>query len=77
MSYQNAEMDKLIDAARFETDPDEVPERSSRASSTCPSTEVPRIPLFQPYLDVAMQKSIVGYQYWFHRQLDFRQISKG
>ena len=40
-------------------------------------TEVPRIPLFQPYLDVAMQKTIVGYQYWFHRQLDFRQITKG
>jgi peptide/nickel transport system substrate-binding protein len=26
---------------------------------------------------VAMQKGIVGYQYWFHRQLDFRQLSKG
>ena len=25
----------------------------------------------------AMQKSIVGYQYWFHRQLDFRLITKG
>jgi hypothetical protein len=23
-----------------------------------------------------MQKGITGYQYWFHRQLDFRQLSK-
>ena len=50
---------------------------SSRASSRWPSTDVPRVPLYQPNLDVAMQKSITGYQYWFHRQLDFRQITKG
>ena len=29
-----------------------------------------------PSLDVAMQKNIVGYQYWFHIQLDFRQLAK-
>jgi len=23
-----------------------------------------------------MQKNIVGYQYWFHIQLDFRQLAK-
>jgi peptide/nickel transport system substrate-binding protein len=38
--------------------------------------EVPRVALNQPYLDIAMQKNISGYQYWFHRQLDFRQLSK-
>jgi peptide/nickel transport system substrate-binding protein len=75
MSYQNPAMDKLIDAARFETDPrkykDEVDGFISIAFA-----EVPRIPLFQPYLDVAMQKNIAGYRYWFHRQLDYRQLSK-
>ena len=30
----------------------------------------------QPSLDVAMQKSVTGYQYWFHRQLDFRTLVK-
>ena len=39
--------------------------------------EVPRVPLFQPLLDVAMQKNVTGYRYWFHRQLDYRQLSKG
>ena len=38
--------------------------------------ETPRILLFQPYLDVAMQKNVTGYRYWFHRQLDYRQLAK-
>jgi peptide/nickel transport system substrate-binding protein len=38
--------------------------------------EVPRIPLFQPYLNVALQKNISGYRYWFHRQLDYRSLVK-
>ena len=39
-------------------------------------TEIPRIPLFDPFLDVAMQKNVTGYRYWFHRQLDYRQLAK-
>jgi peptide/nickel transport system substrate-binding protein len=39
--------------------------------------EVPRVPLFQPLLNVATQKNISGYAYWFHRQLDYRSIVKG
>ena len=38
--------------------------------------DVPRVSIYQPPLDVAMQKSIKGYQYWFHRQLDYRQLEK-
>ena len=38
--------------------------------------DVPRIPLFQPSLDVAMQRNIAGYRYWFHRQLDYRPLAK-
>ncbi len=36
--------------------------------------DVPRIPLWQPYVDTAMQKNVEGYTYWFHRQLDARPI---
>ena len=39
--------------------------------------EVPRVPIFQPLLNVAMQKNVTGYRYWFHRQLDYRQLAKG
>ena len=38
--------------------------------------DVPRVPLFQPYLNVATQKNISGYSYWFHRQVDYRSIVK-
>jgi peptide/nickel transport system substrate-binding protein len=38
--------------------------------------DVPRIPLYQPYLDAAMQKNIDGYVSWFHRQLDCKTITK-
>jgi peptide/nickel transport system substrate-binding protein len=75
MSYQNPEMDKLIDAARFESDPKRYAD-IVRQFTRLAILEVPRVPLYQPNLDVAMQKGITGYQYWFHRQLDFRQLAK-
>jgi len=37
---------------------------------------VPRIPLFQPFLNVAMQKPVTGHEFWFHRQLDYRTLAK-
>jgi peptide/nickel transport system substrate-binding protein len=39
--------------------------------------DVPRVPLYQPFVNVAMQKNISGYQYWFHRRLDYRSLVKG
>jgi peptide/nickel transport system substrate-binding protein len=75
MSYQNAEMDKLIDAARFETDPKRYSQQV-QAFIQKAYDEVPRIPLSQPNFDVAMQKDIQGYVYWFHLQPDYRSISK-
>ena len=38
--------------------------------------DAPRIPLYQQILVVGMQKNIQRYTYWFHRQLDFRQLEK-
>jgi peptide/nickel transport system substrate-binding protein len=75
MSYQNPAMDKLIEASRFETDPQKYTE-AVKGYITMAFTEVPRIPLFDPFLDVAMQKNVTGYRYWFHRQLDYRQLAK-
>ncbi len=78
MSYQNPALDKLIDAARASA---ASGDRTAYASSVkqmiaLAYDEAPRIPLFQPYLSVAMQKSISGYSYWFHRQLDYRSLVK-
>ena len=54
----------------------EIREGRRRASSPRPMIEVPRIPLFQPFLNVATQKNISGYSYWFHRQVDYRSLVK-
>ena len=75
MSYQNPAMDKLIDAARLDSDPKKY-EADVKGFIEIANSEIPRIPLAQPWMDVAMQRNIRGYQYWFHLQPDFRQISK-
>jgi peptide/nickel transport system substrate-binding protein len=78
MSYQDKEMDALIEAARkaaAESD-GATYEKSVKGFVDKAFVEVPRIPLFQPYLNVAMQKNISGYRYWFHRQLDYRSLAK-
>jgi peptide/nickel transport system substrate-binding protein len=75
MSYKNPAMDKLIEAARFETDPKKYQEDVAGFVNIA-FEEVPRIPLAQPNMDVAMQKNIHGYSYWFHLQPDYRDLEK-
>lgn len=75
MSYQNPRLDKIIDEARFaESKP--VYDAAVRGMVQIAFDEVPRIPLFQPSADVAMQRNVNGYMYWFHLQPDYRQLSK-
>lgn len=74
MSYQNSDMDRFIDSARF-TEDEAAYERDVKGFIAKAFDDVPRIPLFQSNLDVAMKPAISGYQYWFHRQLDFRQLT--
>ena len=64
-----------IDAARFETDKAKY-EAQVKSFIKSSMEQVPRIPLYQQVLDMGLQKNIKGYTYWFHRQLDFRQIEK-
>jgi peptide/nickel transport system substrate-binding protein len=75
MNYQNPAMDKLIDAARFETDPAKYA-ADVKGFIDIAFSEVPRIPIAQPSIDVAMQKNIKGYSYWFHLQPDYRDLEK-
>ena len=74
MSYQNPKLDKIITNARFaESKP--IYDSSVKEMIQIAFDEVPRIPLFQPSQDVAMQKNVKGYMYWFHLQPDYRQLS--
>jgi peptide/nickel transport system substrate-binding protein len=75
MAYDNPEMDKAIDIAHYTTDKAEY-DRSAKTFIQLAFDELPAIPLFQPYLNVAMQPGVSGYRYLFHRQLDFRPMAK-
>ncbi len=77
-SYVNKDMDALINGAYAAA---AVGEKEKYAKDvegfiSMAYHDVPRVPIFQPYLNVAMQKNISGYQYWFHRQVDYRKIVK-
>ena len=78
MSYQDKAMDAYIDAARAAAANNDSAgyDKNVKGFVGKAFDEVPRIPLFQPYLNVAMQKNISGYRYWFHRQLDYRSLVK-
>lgn len=76
MSYSNAELDGLVDTTlHMATDhPDYAP--NIRRLIRIAMDEVPLVPLWQPFLDVAMQPNVQGYEFWFHRQLDARPLRK-
>src|SRR6516162_2456007 len=79
MSYQDKDMDSMIDAARAAAAIGDETAYDKNVTGFIQKAfdEVPRIPLFQPTLSMAMQKNVSGYRYWFHRQLDYRTLAKG
>jgi peptide/nickel transport system substrate-binding protein len=79
MSYQSPEMDKLIAAAGKAASTNDKADYDKDVDGfvDLAFADIPRIPLYQPYVNVAMQKNISGYQYWFHRRLDYRALAKG
>ncbi|MDT7950534.1 MAG: ABC transporter substrate-binding protein [Acetobacteraceae bacterium] len=74
-SYQNKTMDKEIDAARFAPDQADY-DTAVKSFVKLAEEDVPFIPVAQPLHDVAMQKSIGGYQFWPCREPDFRAFTK-
>jgi peptide/nickel transport system substrate-binding protein len=79
MSYQNKDMDALIDGARAAAAAGDTAtyDKDVKGFVEKAFVEVPRVPLYQPYLNEAMQKSMTGYRYWFHRRLDYRSLAMG
>jgi peptide/nickel transport system substrate-binding protein len=79
MSYKSPDMDRLIDGARSAaaTGDKASYDTDVKGFVDLAFADVPRIPLYQPFVNVAMQKNISGYQYWFHRRLDYRALVKG
>ena len=79
MSYQSKEMDALIEgaSAAAASGDDATYSKDVKGFVDLAFADMPRIPLYQPYVNVAMQKNISGYQYWVHRRLDYRSFAKG
>jgi len=79
MSYQSKEMDGFIDGAvTAAAEGDKAAyDKDVKAFVELAFADMPRIPLYQPFVNVAMQKNVSGYQYWFHRRLDYRALAKG
>jgi peptide/nickel transport system substrate-binding protein len=71
-------MDALIDGAvTAAAEGDKVSyDKEVKAFVELAFADIPRIPLYQPFVNVAMQKNVSGYQYWFHRRLDYRALVK-
>ena len=79
MSYQSKETDAFIDGAvTAAANGDKATyEKDVEGFVDQAYADMPRIPLYQPYVNVAMQKNVSGYAYWFHRRLDYRTLAKG
>src|ERR1700681_944962 len=74
-SINNPELVAIAQEARFETDQVKY-EEDGKKLNAIHFSEIPQIPLWQPSQDAVMAPSIEGYTYQFHRQVDYRDVSR-
>ncbi|SHN72998.1 peptide/nickel transport system substrate-binding protein [Bradyrhizobium erythrophlei] len=74
-SIDNPELTALAQQARFEPDKTKYDEESLKLNAIHVET-MPQIALWQPAQDAVMAKSLDGYTYQFHRQVDYRDLSR-
>ncbi len=74
-SWNNPEVPRLTEKARFTTDQTEYTAIAKQLISL-EAKEAPMILLWQPNQDAVMAPDIDGYTYWYHRQVDFRDLAR-
>lgn len=74
-AYQNPEFISLVERTRYETDQD-VYDADIKRMIELVKEEIPIILLWHPSLDTGMLNSIANYSYTFHRQLDYRPLTR-
>lgn len=75
MGYDNPRMRELIDTSHYDSDI----AKATAAGRDCIDlalSDLPAVPILQPYLNSAMRKNIDGYAYCFFRQVDYRPFVK-
>jgi peptide/nickel transport system substrate-binding protein len=74
-SIDNAELETIANKARFEQDKAKY-EAYALQLNAIHFAEMPQIPLWQPNQDAVMAPSIDNYVYQFHRQVDYRDVTR-
>lgn len=74
-SWNDAKINTLVSEARFEIDPAKYA-AACQQMITRLGAEVPQIMLWQPNHDAVTAADITGYTYWFHRQVDYRDLKR-
>jgi peptide/nickel transport system substrate-binding protein len=74
-SINNPELNAIAQEARFEADKAKY-EADGKMLNAIDFDQMPQIPLWQPSQDAVMAPSIEGYTYQFHRQVDYRDLSR-
>ncbi len=74
-SIDDPEINELAAKARFERDPAKYDD-DARALNRRHLALMPQIPIWQPNQDAVMAQSVDGYTYQFHRQVDYRDLSR-
>jgi peptide/nickel transport system substrate-binding protein len=72
-SWDNQEIVALTQQARFEPDP-AVYDKLAKRMIVLEAEQVPVVMLWQPSLEAVMAKNVDGFTYWFHRQIDYRDL---
>jgi peptide/nickel transport system substrate-binding protein len=74
-SIKDPELTAIAQEARFEPDQKKYEEDGLKLNAIHFAV-MPQIPLWQPAQDAVMAPSIAGYTYQFHRQVDYRDLSR-
>jgi peptide/nickel transport system substrate-binding protein len=74
-SINNPELIAIAQEARFEPDKAKY-EEDGRKLNAIDFAEMPQIPIWQASQDAVMAPSLEGYTYEFHRQVDYRDLSR-
>lgn len=74
-SINNPDLAAIAQEARFEPDKAKY-EEAGRKLNAMHVDLMPQIMLWQPNQDAVMASSVEGYTYEFHRQVDYRDVSR-
>jgi peptide/nickel transport system substrate-binding protein len=74
-SWDNQEIVDLTQQARFELDPAKYDAMAKRMVALA-AEQAPMILLWQPNQDAVMAANLDGYTYWYHRQVDYRDLRR-